>query len=65
MSDIPLIPEPTKPLPRVSSREGLLHWVATIDHKLLGIMYMMVAIFFLVVGGIGLFLARRNKRKAA
>jgi cytochrome c oxidase subunit I len=58
MSDIPLIPEPTKPLPRVSSREGLLHWVATIDHKLLGIMYMMVAIFFLVVGGIEAMLIR-------
>lgn len=52
MSDIPLVPEATQPLPRVSSKEGLLSWVATVDHKLLGLMYIMAALFFLVVGGI-------------
>ncbi len=52
MSDIPLVPEPVKPLPFLSEKEGLLSWVATVDHKLLGILYILTSVFFLLVGGI-------------
>ena len=32
---------------------GVLHeWVTTVDHKKLGIMYFLMALFFLVVGGV-------------
>src|SRR5271167_1352980 len=43
-------------------REGLLEtlhsWVVTVDHKKLGLMYMMLAIFFLLVGGSEVLLIR-------
>src|SRR6202008_1201849 len=32
--------------------EKLHEWVATVDHKRLGILYILYALFFLVVGGI-------------
>lgn len=52
MTDIPLVPETTKPLPRLSDNEGLLSWVASIDHKQIGIMYIITTFFFLLVGGL-------------
>src|SRR5271170_5797148 len=43
-------------------REGLLEtlhsWVITVDHKKLGLMYMMLSIFFLLVGGAEVLLIR-------
>ncbi len=30
---------------------GLMSWVASVDHKRIGIMYLLLAVFFLVVGG--------------
>ncbi|MDQ2745029.1 MAG: cytochrome c oxidase subunit I [Chloroflexota bacterium] len=42
----------THPIPRVTSYEGLLTWVKTTDHKLIGIMYLMTTLFFFLVGGI-------------
>jgi cytochrome c oxidase subunit I len=51
MSAIPLVPEPTEALPRVRSNEGLLSWIATVDHKQIGILYLITTVFFLVVGG--------------
>ena len=35
-----------------SEREGLLAWVATVDHKQIGILYMISSMFFFLVGGI-------------
>ncbi len=52
MSDIPLVPEAITPLPKVSEKEGLLTWVASVDHKLLGIMYLITSVFFFLVGGL-------------
>src|SRR5690348_15717303 len=52
MSDVPLVPERTQPLPRPGSKEGLLSWVAALDHKLIGLMYIITAIGFFVVGGV-------------
>jgi cytochrome c oxidase subunit I len=58
MSAIPLVPEPTQALPSLRSNEGLLSWVASVDHKQIGIMYIVVTIFFLMVGGVEAMLMR-------
>ncbi|HUI81832.1 MAG TPA: cytochrome c oxidase subunit I [Bryobacteraceae bacterium] len=34
------------------SRSGVLAWLSTIDHKQIGILYMLTALFFFVVGGL-------------
>src|SRR5437763_747560 len=58
MSAIPLVPEPTEALPRLRSNEGLLSWIATVDHKQIGILYLITTVFFLVVGGLEALLMR-------
>ena len=58
MSDIPLVPEATKPLPALGENEGLLAWIASVDHKQIGIMYIAVTFFFFVVGGLEALLLR-------
>lgn len=53
MSDLVEIPEPIKPFPGigVSTDQGLLQWISTVDHKMIGIMYLLVALLFFVIGG--------------
>ncbi|KRT66174.1 MAG: cytochrome c oxidase subunit I, cytochrome c oxidase subunit I+III [Candidatus Dadabacteria bacterium CSP1-2] len=58
MSRIPLVPEITEPLPSIRESEGLLAWVASIDHKQIGIMYLIATLFFFLVGGIEALLMR-------
>src|SRR3954466_13705608 len=58
MSAIPLVPEPTEALPRVRSNEGLLAWIATVDHKQIGILYLITTVVFLIVGGVEALLMR-------
>jgi cytochrome c oxidase subunit 1/cytochrome c oxidase subunit I+III len=58
MTDIPLVPEVTKPLPRLSEPEGLLAWISSVDHKQIGIMYIVTTFFFFVVGGVEALLIR-------
>src|SRR4051812_13942849 len=58
MSDIPLVPEATKPLPALGESEGLIAWIASVDHKQIGIMYIVVTFFFFVVGGLEALLMR-------
>ncbi|MCZ7570063.1 MAG: cytochrome c oxidase subunit I [Ardenticatenaceae bacterium] len=58
MSEIPLVPEPTSPLPALGASEGLLSWVASVDHKQIGIMYIVTAFFFFLVGGVESLLLR-------
>ncbi len=58
MSDVPLVPEIKKPFYRLGEKEGLMSWVATVDHKLLGLMYMASAFLFFVVGGLEALLMR-------
>lgn len=41
-----------------SSDWGLLSWVASVDHKRIGLMYMLLAVVFLVVGGVEALLIR-------
>ncbi|MHB8647492.1 MAG: cbb3-type cytochrome c oxidase subunit I, partial [Thermomicrobiales bacterium] len=52
MANVPLVPELDRPLPRVESDEGLLSWVASVDHKQIGIMYLLATFFFFCLGGL-------------
>ena len=48
-----------KVFPRPSQyTTGLVDWLTTIDHKKIGLMYGMAALFFLLVGGIEALLIR-------
>lgn len=51
-TSLPLVPEKSEPLPSLGSKEGLLSWVASLDHKLIGIMYIVAAGVFFVIGGL-------------
>jgi cytochrome c oxidase subunit 1/cytochrome c oxidase subunit I+III len=46
------LPEPTQPLPDADSERGLLHWISSVDHKQIGIMYLWTALLFLLMGGV-------------
>ncbi|MDQ3856504.1 MAG: cytochrome c oxidase subunit I [Chloroflexota bacterium] len=48
---VPLVPEHSVPLPAVSSPEGLLSWIASVDHKQIGLMYIATSLVFFVVSG--------------
>ena len=54
------IPEPSRSIPGVglSSDQGLLQWISTVDHKMIGIMYLWVSLLFFVIGGISALLMR-------
>jgi len=58
VSAIPLVPENTQPLPRLGSPEGLLSWVASVDHKRIGIMYLVTTFGFFCLGGLEALLMR-------
>lgn len=51
-SRIPLVPENTVPLPSVKENNGLLSWVASVDHKQIGLMYLLTTLIFFLIGGI-------------
>jgi len=54
MSDVPLFPEaPTLPLAKARRpASSMLTWVATVDHKKIGIMYLVVSLIFFLAGGV-------------
>jgi cytochrome c oxidase subunit I len=55
VSTIPAVKgvDETQATPRVRLLAGIIHeWLATVDHKKIGIMYIVYALIFLVVGGI-------------
>ncbi len=58
MSDVPLIPEHATQFPQVKRMNALLEWVATVDHKQIGMMYLFGTFFFLLVGGVEALLMR-------
>lgn len=58
MSNVPLVPEVEKPFYRLGEKEGLMSWVATVDHKLLGLMYIGTAFLFFIIGGFEALLMR-------
>ncbi len=39
-------------LPRTSQPTGIMSWITTVDHKRIGIMYLVTAVIFFVIGGI-------------
>jgi cytochrome c oxidase subunit 1/cytochrome c oxidase subunit I+III len=44
------IPEPKDSLPGLLSENGVLNWISTVDHKLIGIMYLWSSLLFLIIG---------------
>ena len=58
MTHIPIVPESSEPLPALRSNTGLLSWVASVDHKQIGIMYLLTTTVFLLLGGIEALLMR-------
>ena len=60
MSESISIPEPSKTFPGigVSNDQGLLQWISTVDHKMIGIMYLLVALLFMLIGGVEALLMR-------
>jgi cytochrome c oxidase subunit I len=57
MSEISLAPD-ADALPGLSQPTGLLRWIASVDHKQIGIMYIIGALVFFVVGGLEAVLIR-------
>lgn len=51
MSDLPSVPAARNLALTHEHPSGLLNWVATVDHKRIGIMYLAVSLFFFAVGG--------------
>ena len=47
-----------RPAARPASGETLLDWLTTVDHKKIGIMYLVLNFFFFVVGGLEALLLR-------
>ena len=47
------IAEPSASFPGlgVSTDQGLLQWISAVDHKMIGIMYLLVSLLFFVLGG--------------
>jgi cytochrome c oxidase subunit I len=58
MSQISLAPEAAEHLPQSRAYTGLLSWVASVDHKQIGIMYILASLLFFVVGGVEALLIR-------
>jgi len=55
-----IVPEPEEPLPSLSlsNNQGFLQWMASVDHKQIGIMYLWLAVLFIILGGIEVLLIR-------
>ena len=45
-------------LPRTSQPSGLWSWITTVDHKRLGVMYLVTAVVFFLIGGLEALLIR-------
>lgn len=58
MANVPLVPELDEALPAPRESEGLLSWVASVDHKQIGIMYLIATGIFFCIGGLEALLMR-------
>lgn len=58
MSDVSFTPGAADSLPALNKPEGLIRWIASVDHKQIGIMYLITSLVFLVIGGIEALLLR-------
>jgi cytochrome c oxidase subunit I len=52
------LPEPESPLPKLRSPNGLLYWLSTVDHKQIGIMYLLSSLVFFFSGFVEAMLMR-------
>ncbi len=54
------VPEPEERLPdvNISNSQGLLQWISTVDHKQIGILYLLLSVLFLLLGGVAALLMR-------
>ena len=46
------IPEPKQKLPNPGTDTGRLSWISSVDHKQIGILYLLMSLFFFILGGI-------------
>ncbi|MGB2691190.1 MAG: cbb3-type cytochrome c oxidase subunit I, partial [Thermodesulfobacteriota bacterium] len=60
---IPLVPENLKPLPALGENQGMLSWVASVDHKQIGIMYLIATMVFFIIGGLEALVIRTQLAK--
>ena len=44
------IPEQVDSFPKLKSENGFLQWISSVDHKMIGIMYLWTSLIFLIVG---------------
>jgi len=58
------IPEDDDQLPAINKDSGRLLWIASVDHKQLGIMYLWLALFFFLIGGIEAMIIRAQLASA-
>jgi cytochrome c oxidase subunit I len=58
MSDIPITPGLLDAEFTAHSRSAWLEWIATVDHKRIGILYLLTTLFFFCLGGIEALLIR-------
>jgi cytochrome c oxidase subunit I len=52
MSEVPVAIPIVRRLTRFEKEAGMLSWVASVDHKQIGIMYLVTALVFFLVGGV-------------
>ncbi|OQY92203.1 MAG: cytochrome c oxidase subunit I [Chloroflexi bacterium UTCFX4] len=52
-------------LPRASQPTGLMSWITTVDHKRIGILYLITAVIFFIVGGIEALIIRTQLAAAS
>src|SRR5579884_2548783 len=58
MSEVPVTLPIVRKLEAFEKQAGMLSWVASVDHKQIGIMYMVMALVFFCIGGIEAVLMR-------
>ncbi|MAW95453.1 MULTISPECIES: cytochrome c oxidase subunit I [unclassified Leeuwenhoekiella] len=58
------IPEDDDQLPALNTGRGKLIWISSVDHKQLGIMYLWLALFFFLIGGIEAMIIRAQLASA-
>ncbi len=54
----PLVPEVEATLPRPGDNEGLISWIGSVDHKQIGILYILTSFVFFLIGGLEVLLIR-------
>jgi len=56
--EVQVVPKNTTPLPNIMEANGLIAWISSVDHKQIGIMYLVATAVFFLAGGIEAMLIR-------